>query len=66
MKKRIEEMTWDEKAEAALRLAAAKAIEEHRRMGVPIVVWQDNRVQIISAEKIPPLGAEELADLEPW
>jgi hypothetical protein len=56
MSKPIEEMTWAEKAEEALRRAVAKAIEEHRRMGVPIVIWKEGRVQIIPAEEIPPLA----------
>ena len=59
MKKPIEEMTWSEKAEEALKRAVAKAIEEHRRMGVPIVIWKDGRVQVIPAESIPPMGSGE-------
>ena len=57
MNKPIEEMTWAEKAEEALKRAVAKTIEEHRRMGASIVVWKDGKVQIIPAESIPPLDA---------
>jgi hypothetical protein len=55
MNKTIEEMSWDEKAEEALKRASAKAIEYHRRMGVPIVIWKDGKVQIIQPEDIPPM-----------
>jgi hypothetical protein len=55
MSKSIEEMTWSEKAEEALKRAVAKAIEEHRRMGVPIVLWKDGKVLIVPAEDIPPM-----------
>ena len=58
MSKSIEEMTWVEKAEEALRRAVAKTIEEHRRMGVPIVVWKEGKVQVIPADAIPPLNSE--------
>jgi hypothetical protein len=59
MNKSIEEMTWAEKAEQALKEAVAEAIEEHRRMGVPIVIWKDGRVQIIPADEIPPLASDK-------
>lgn len=58
MNKPIEEMTWAEKAEEALKQAVAEAIEEHRRTGVPIVVWKDGRVQVIPADSIAPLDSE--------
>jgi hypothetical protein len=54
MTKPIDEMTWPEKAEEALRRAVARAIEEHRRMGVPIVVWKDGKVKIVPPEDIAP------------
>lgn len=37
------------KAEMALRLAAAKAAEEHRASGHPLVVWKNGRVVKIPA-----------------
>ncbi len=59
MNKPIEEMTWAEKAEEALKQAVAEAIEEHRRMGASIVIWKDGRIQTIPAELIPQILAEE-------
>lgn len=59
MNKPIEEMTWAEKAEEALKRAVAKAIEEHRRRGVPVVIWKGGRIQIIPPESIPPMGSGE-------
>lgn len=59
MNKPLEEMTWAEKAEEALKQAVEEAIEEHRRMGVPIVVWENERVRIIPAEEIPPLSSRK-------
>ena len=40
--------------EKALRIAVTNTIEEHRRMGDPIVVWKNGRVVKIPASKIPP------------
>lgn len=40
-------------AEAALRIAVAKTIEDHRLAGQPIVVWQNGRVVRIPASRIP-------------
>ena len=41
------------KAEKALRIAVAKAIEEHRLSGDPIVVWKNGRVVKIPASRLP-------------
>ncbi len=59
MNKPIEEMTWAEKAEEALKQAVAKAIDYHRRMGVPIVIWKDGRVQVIPPDSIPTKDSQE-------
>lgn len=40
-------------AEKALRIAVANTIEEHRRSGDPIVVWENGRMVKIPASKIP-------------
>lgn len=37
----------------ALRIAVAKTIEEHRRSGDPIIVWENGRVVKIPADRIP-------------
>jgi hypothetical protein len=41
------------KAEKALRIAVAKAIEDHRLNGDPIVVWENDRMVKIPASRIP-------------
>lgn len=41
------------KAEKALRIAVADAIEDHRRSGDPIVVWKNGRVVKLPANRIP-------------
>jgi hypothetical protein len=34
--------------------AAARAVEEHRRAGVPLVFWRDGKVVLVSAEELVP------------
>jgi len=41
------------KAEKALRLAVKDVMREHRLRGLPIYVWQDNKVVKIPAHRIP-------------
>lgn len=36
-----------QKVEAGIKAAVAHALEEHRRAGRPIAVWQDGKVAII-------------------
>lgn len=40
-----------EKVGAALRLAVADAIEDHRRTGDPLAVWQDGRVVMLPPDQ---------------
>jgi hypothetical protein len=40
--------------ERALKRAAANAIEEHRRAGVPLVIWRDGKIVMVSAEDLAP------------
>lgn len=40
-----------EKVGVALRLAVADAIEEHRRSGHPLAVWQDGRVVLLPPDQ---------------
>ncbi len=39
---------------AALRAAANDAVELHRRAGLPLAVWQDGKVALVSADEIAP------------
>lgn len=49
-------MTIDHPAfDDLVQSAVAEAIETHRRMGRPIVVWQDNQVRWIAPEEIAPI-----------
>lgn len=43
---------FSEKVGAALRLAAADAIEAHRRSGHPLAVWQDGRVVMLPPDQV--------------
>ncbi len=40
------------KVEKALKAAALKAAEEHRRTGNPLVVWRDGKVVKIPANQL--------------
>jgi hypothetical protein len=41
-------------AEAAFKEAVRKAIERHRRLGIPIAYMQDGKVVIVEPEAITP------------
>ena len=41
------------KADKALRVAVAKVIEDRRRSGDPLVVWQHGKVVKIPASRLP-------------
>lgn len=43
-----------EKADRALQIAVAKVLKEHKRQGLPIYVWQDNKVVRIPPQRIRP------------
>lgn len=38
------------KAELALKEAVEEVVREHRRLGLPLAVWQDDRVVLLPAE----------------
>jgi len=40
------------RAEIAFKIAVAKAIDEHARLGLPIYVWRDGRVVELSPEEV--------------
>ena len=42
------------KALTAMRSAVRKTLKEHKTRGLPIYVWQDNRIVRIPPEKINP------------
>jgi NCAIR mutase (PurE)-related protein len=52
-KKRHKRLSMKEKVIRAARLAAKSAIEEHKRYGVPLVVWKNGKTVLIPPEKLP-------------
>ncbi|MDB9541125.1 hypothetical protein NWP22_09715 [Anabaenopsis tanganyikae CS-531] len=45
--------------DAGVKLAIAKAIERHRKLGEAISIWQDGQVVTLTPEQIPPLNSDE-------
>ena len=43
--------------DAGVKLAIAKAIERHRRLGESISIWQDGKVVTLTADQIPLLDS---------
>ncbi|MEL7036632.1 MAG: hypothetical protein AAFO04_13570 [Cyanobacteria bacterium J06592_8] len=41
--------------DTGVKLAIAKAIERHRRLGESISIWEDRKVVTLTADQIPPL-----------
>jgi len=50
-------MSWHERATRALQEGVADAIAEHKRLGLPLVVWRDGKVVRISAEEAEAIQA---------
>ncbi|MFB3906552.1 MAG: hypothetical protein ACE15E_24185 [Acidobacteriota bacterium] len=46
------------KFEIGVRRGVARALEEHRKAGRSIVVWEDGKIVWIPPEQIPPLVDE--------
>lgn len=47
------------KINAGVKAAVAAAIERHRKLGESIAVWQDGKVVILTADRIPPISPEK-------
>jgi hypothetical protein len=43
--------------DAGVKLAIARAIERHRRLGESISIWQDGKGVTLTADQIPPLDS---------
>ena len=41
-----------QRAEIAFKIAVAKAIDEHARLGLPIYIWRDGRVVELSPDEV--------------
>jgi hypothetical protein len=42
----------EKRAEIAFKVAVAKAIEEHTRLGLPVYVWRNGRVVKLSPREV--------------
>lgn len=42
----------EKRAEIAFRVAVAKAIEEHTRLGLPVYVWRNGKVVKLSPREV--------------
>ena len=49
--------TLGEQVERAFQDAVRKAVERHRRLGIPIAFMQDGKIVILEPEAIPPSPA---------
>ena len=47
--RRVERAAFEVRAERALRRAVRNVHREHRRLGLPLIVWQDGQVVRIPA-----------------
>lgn len=47
------------KINVGVKAAVAAAIERHRKLGESIAVWQDGKVVILTADRIPPISPEK-------
>jgi hypothetical protein len=55
MKKPREDVTRlpiEKRAEIALKVAVAKAMDEHTRLGIPVYIWRNGRVVKFSPKKL--------------
>jgi hypothetical protein len=50
----VRDLPWVVQVKMAADRAAARAVEEHRRAGVPLVYWRDGKVVLVSAEELTP------------
>jgi hypothetical protein len=42
----------EKRAEIAFKIAVAKAIDEHARLGLPVYIWRDGRVVELSPAEV--------------
>ena len=45
--KSVLRLPLERRAEIAFKIAVRKAIEEHTRLGLPVFVWRDGRIEEI-------------------
>lgn len=49
--KDVLQLPIEKRAEIAFKVAVAKAIDEHSRLGLPVYIWRNNRVVTLSPKK---------------
>jgi hypothetical protein len=42
----------EKRAEIAFKIAVAKAIDEHARLGLPVYIWRDGQVVELSPDEV--------------
>jgi hypothetical protein len=42
----------EKRAEIAFKIAVAKAIDEHARLGLPVYIWREGRVVELSPDEV--------------
>jgi hypothetical protein len=55
MSKPTKAVLWlplEKRAEIAFKIAVAKAIDEHARLGLPVYIWRDGRVVALSPDEV--------------
>jgi hypothetical protein len=50
--KTVLRLPLEKRAEIAFKIAVAKAIDEHARLGLPIYVWRDGRVVELPQDEV--------------
>jgi len=50
--KAILRLPLEKRAEIAFKIAVAKAIDEHARLGLPVYVWRDGKVVELSPDEV--------------
>jgi len=50
--KAVLRLPLEKRAEIAFKIAVAKAIDEHARLGLPIYVWRDGRVVELPQDEV--------------
>jgi hypothetical protein len=49
--KRVLRLPIEKRAEIAFKIAVAKAIDEHSRLGLPVYIWRNGKVVELSPDK---------------
>jgi hypothetical protein len=56
--KAVLRLPLNKRAEIAFKIAVAKAIDEHARLGLPVYIWRDGRVVELSPDEARELSSQ--------